>query len=87
MAFVKKGTVLKIKSLEKFKSEPSIWNERANVPMRNNVMVNSKMLMYGTVEVPYDCDIRYGFYYCGWHWFDWMFDLHSSEKSLFLKIE
>lgn len=76
--FLKKGTILKIKSVDELKKIKFCYN---------NVIINERMIDMVKVSLPIDCEIKKGFYYHGWHWYDWMFDLCSFEKSLFLKIE
>ncbi len=76
--FLKKGTILKIKSVDELKK----INFRYN-----NVTINEHMIDMVKISLPIDCEIKKGFYCHGWHWYDWMFDLNDFMKAIRLNNE
>lgn len=76
--FLKKGTILKIKSVDELKKIKFCYN---------NVIINEQMIDMVKISLPIDCEIKKGFYYHGWYWYDWMFDLNDFMKAIRLNNE
>lgn len=85
--FVKEGTILILRTPQDFDNDSTVRKNWHGFT-KNNVYINNAMLKnFKQIKIPIGCDLKNGFKYNGWTWYDWMFDLTACKNSMFLQVE
>ena len=85
--FVKKGIELKLKTSTELSFDKSLFFNgntffKGSRRLTKQMLKNTKKIM-----VPVNCELKNGFFFNGYYWYDWMFNLNDLKNTIFLKTE
>ena len=84
--FINKNAILKIRTKADLANDNSILTTSIGFK-KNNIYLTNEMLEKKQVLLPHSCELKNGFVFAGWYWYDWMFDLNNYKNLIFLKTE
>ena len=85
--FVKKGTELKLKTNAELSFDKSLLLN-GNAFFKGSKRLTKQMLITTKkIIIPVDCELKNGFLFNGYYWYDWMFNLSDLKNAIFLKTE
>ena len=85
--FVKKGTELKLKTNTELSFDKSLLFN-GNAFFKGSKRLTKQMLIATKkIIIPVDCELKNGFFFNGYYWYDWMFNLNDLKNAIFLKTE
>lgn len=84
--FVKKGTELKLKTKTELSFDKSLLFNGFYFS-KGSMRLTKQMINIQKIVMPTDCELKNGFFFDGYYWYDWMFNLNNLRNTLFLKTE
>lgn len=84
--FVKKGTELKLKTKTELSFDKSLLFNGIYFS-KGSTRLTKQMINTQKIVMPIDCELKNGFFFNGYYWYDWMFNLNNLKNALFLKTE
>ena len=85
--FVKKGTELKLKTNAELSFDKSLlFNGNAFFIFLKR-LTKQMLITTKKIIIPVDCELKNGFLFFCYYWYDWMFNLSDLKNAIFLKTE
>lgn len=84
--FVRKGTELKLKTKTELSFDKSLLFNGISF-FKGSTRLTKQMINTQKIVMPIDCELKNGFFFNGYYWYDWMFNLNDLKNAIFLKTE